>query len=129
MCSLNPILEKNVILCSNGIFHFALDELEIEKLAIYSAACKKHDHTLAPRACSLRMHLSGNRKRQSVCSAKIPRICCEHVYLEQNFAVFGGRFNVKNILPIITPLPACRFPTTGTQFPFSDSGVIFFGTF
>ena len=39
------------------------------------------------------------------------------------------RFAAQNIQPVIAPLPACRFPTDSTQYPFANSGVDLFGPF
>ena len=127
--SLNPILDQNGILRSCGRLQFAPDSLEIEK-------------------CPIILHAKDTITRLYLEHAH--RICIHQgtepvkAFVQQRYHVFGlrkcllsikfrcflcRRFNAENIQPIMAPLPAFRFPSAATQFPFSNSGVDFFGPF
>ena len=77
------------------------------------------------------MHSSRNRTRQRFCSATIPRIWLAKLSTHSTkFCCFlCRRFNAENIQLIMSLLPAFRFPSAATQFPFSYSGVDFFEPF
>ena len=126
---MNPILDQNGILCSCGRLQFAPDALEIEKCPIIL-------HAKETITCLYLEHAHRICIRQGTEPVK--------AFVQQRYHVFGWRkcplcikfgcflcrrFNAENIQPIMAPLPAFRFPSAATQFPFSNSDVDFFGAF
>ena len=127
--SLNPMLDSNGIFRSCRILQFAPDNLEVEKFPIILHAKDKiarlyiehahnicvHQETEPVKAfVQQRYHINGLRK--TFLSIKYRCFLCR-------------RFAAQNIQTVMVPLPACRFPTNSTQYPFANSGVDFFGPF
>ena len=126
---LAPNPRQNGILRSSGRLQFAPDEFEIDK-------------------CPNILHAKDTITRLYLENAH--RVCIHHgtdtvkEFVQQRYQVFGlrkclhwirfrcfmcRRFNAENLQPIMAPLPASRFSSAATQFPFSNSGVNFFGPY
>ena len=127
--SLNPMLDKNGILCVCGRLIFAPSELELAKRPIVLHA---KDHIC-------RLYLEHAH-----------RICVHQgteatkAFVQQRYYVIGlrrtlqsirykcllcRRFEPQNIETFMAPLPDCRFPTENKQFTFANCGLDFFGPF
>ena len=99
------------------------------RISNYSAS-ERHNHTLVLGKCSSRMHSSGSRNRQSFVQQQFHVFGLRKCLLSITFCCFlCRRYNAENIQPIMARLPAFRFQSAATQFPFYNSGVEFFGPF
>ena len=127
MKKLIPITVQKGLLRSIGRLLFAPTELEIKKCPIIWDAKEK----------TARLYLECAR-----------RICAHQAtdpvkaFVQQRYHVIGlrktlllikyrcflfRRFDTQNIQPIMSPLPAFRFPTEESKFPFANTGLDFFG--
>ena len=123
------MLDNIVILHSCGRLQFAPVILEAEEFPIILYAKDKiarlfieHEHNICVHQgtepvkafVQQRYHIIGLRK--TLLSIKYRCFLCR-------------RFASQNIQPVMAPLPAGRFPTDSTQYPFAISVVNFFGPF
>ena len=127
--SLNPILDQNGILRSCGRLQFAPDSLEIEKCPIILYAKDTITRLYLEHAHRICIH-QGTEPVKAFVQQRYHVFGLRKCLLSIKFRCFlCRRFNAENIQPIMAPLPAFRFPSAATQFPFSNSGVNFFGPF
>ena len=127
--SLNPMLDSNGILRSCGRLQFAPDNLEFEKFPIILHAKDKIARLYIEHAHNICVH-QGTEPVKAFVQQRYHIIGLRKTLLSIKYSCFlCRRFAAQNIQPVMAPLPACRFPTDSTQYPFANSGVDFFGPF
>ena len=126
--SLNPILDQNGILRSSGRLQFAPDA-QIEKCPINLHAKDTITRLYREHAHRICIH-QGTEPVKAFVQQRYHVFDLRKCLLSIKFRCFLCRkFNAENIQTIMASLPAFRFPSAATQFPFSNSGVDFFGPF
>ena len=127
--SLNPNLDQNGILRSFGRLQFAPDAREIEKCPIILHAKDTSARLYLEHANRICIH-QGTEPVKAFVHYRYHVFGLRKCLLSIKFRCFlCRRFNAENIQQIVAPLPAFCFPSTATQFPFSNSDVDFFGPF
>ena len=127
--NLNPIIDQNGLLRSSGRLLFAPTELEIEKCPIILDAKEKIARLYLEHAHRICAHQATEPVKAFV-QQRYYVIGLRKTLLPIKYRCFlCRRFDTQNIQPIMAPLPAFRFPTEETKFPFANTGLDFFGPF
>ena len=127
--SLNPMLDNNGILRSCGRLQFAPDNLEVEKFPIILHTKDKIARLYLEHALNICVH-QGTEPVKGIVQQRYHIIGLRKTLLSIKYKCFLCRqFFAQNIQPVMAPLPACRFPTNSTHFPFTNGGVDFLDPF
>ena len=127
--NLNPIIDQNGLLRSSGCLLFAPTELEIENGPIIFDAKEKIARLYLEHAHIICAHQATEPVKAFV-QQRYYVIALRKTLLSIKYRCFLCRcFDTQNIQPIMAPLPAFRFPTEETKFPFANTGLDFFGPF
>ena len=131
---MNPLIDQNALLRSNGRLLFAPTELEIEKCPIILDAKEKIARLYLEHAHRICAHQVMEPFKAFV-QQRYYFIGLRKTLLSIKYRCFQcRRFEFQIIQTIMAPLPAFRFPTKDTKFPFANtgngnSGLAFFGKF
>ena len=124
-----PIIDQNGLLRSSGRLLFAPTELEIEKSPIILDAKEKIARLYLEHAHRICAHQATEPVKAFV------RQCYYVIRLQKTlFSIkyrcfLCRRFDTQKIQRKMAPLPAFRFPTEETEFPFANIGLDIFGPF
>ena len=126
---LNPIIEQNGLLRSSGRLLFAPTELEIENCRIILDAKEKIARLYLEHAHRICAHQATEPVKAFV-QQRYCVIGLRKTLLSIKYRYFlYPRFDTQNIQPMMAPLPAFRFRTEKSKFPFANTGLDFFGPF
>ena len=123
--SLNPYLDKNGILRSQGRLHFSPEELILAKLSIVLHDKDSITRLYLEHAHRICIH-QGTEAGKVFVQQRYVVISLRKTLLSIRFRCFlCRRFDAHNIPQLMAPLPVSRFPVTLSQFPFANRGIDF----
>ena len=119
--SLNPMLDNNGILRLCGRLQFAPDNLKVKKFPIILLAKGKIVRLYIEHSYNICVH-QGTEPVKAFVHQRYHIIGLRKTLLSVKYRCFlFRRFAAQNIQPVMAPLPACRFPTDSTQYPFEST--------
>ena len=127
--SLNPIVDQNGLLRSSGRLLFAPTELEIDKCPIILEAKEKIARLFLEHARRICAHQATELAKSIRLTTLLRHRTGKNTPIKKYRCFLCHHFDTQNTQSIMAPLPAFHFPTEKTKFPFTNTGLDFFGRF